>query len=559
MSEPTASHTVSFSAPDDNSGPRRSLVLSGGGMRVAYQAGVLRALQEHGLSFQHADGTSGGTMNLAMLMSGLTPDQMCDRWRTLDVKKFVSMLPFEEYLKMHNVKAFGDADGIVNDVFPHLGIDLEKIRAAKGMEGTFNVCNYTHKTNEVIPHTNAALDLLVAGISLPIFMPSVEHDGDQYIDSVWIKDANVMEAVKRGAEEIWLVWCIGNHGIYKDGIFNQYVHMLEMSANGELFEEFDRIREINKRIENGDSPYGQTRPITMHLIKPEYPLPLDPDFYFDRVDASTLVSMGYADASTYLANMDEEGIDFVPAATRMKDPEPGIAFREKMEGWFSLGTQDPDEGASKGKEQGTKLSLHGSIYIRNMRRFMEGPDHSGTLAGHIDFAPFDDYLPAKTGVFNLFVEEGENAPDTKWMIYEMQFDHEGNSYYLAGRKEVRDDPGFDIWQDTTTLKVQLHEGTDTTGTVVGAGILKLTRKELVNLLKTLYAIDAEDTAERFNLLANFGAFFLGEIWDSYKNLVQKKKDDENNEDPKTWPRFLKTGGIFLVVLLVGWLIYQLFN
>ena len=56
-------------------GPRRSLVLAGGGIRVAYQAGVLVALEEAGLRFHHADGTSGGTFNLAMLLSGVTPGE----------------------------------------------------------------------------------------------------------------------------------------------------------------------------------------------------------------------------------------------------------------------------------------------------------------------------------------------------------------------------------------------------------------------------------------------------------------------------------------------------
>ena len=45
---------------DGNNAVRRSLVLAGGGMRVAYQAGALAALEEAGLRFHHADGTSGG-------------------------------------------------------------------------------------------------------------------------------------------------------------------------------------------------------------------------------------------------------------------------------------------------------------------------------------------------------------------------------------------------------------------------------------------------------------------------------------------------------------------
>ncbi len=545
-------HTVAGSPPEKYSGPRRSLVLAGGGMRVAYQAGVIRAMLEEKLCFHHADGTSGGTMNLAMLLSGLTPEEMGDRWRSLDVKKFVSMLPFDEYLRLHKMEAMGDADSIINHVFPHLGIDLEKIRAAEGIQGTFNVCNYTNKTNEVIPHTEAAMELLVAGISLPIFMPAVEYQGNEYIDSVWIKDANLMEAVKRGAEEIWLVWCIGNHGIYRDGMFDQYVHMIEMSANGVLNEEFDRINELNERIKKGDSPYGQTQPIKLHVIKPEYPLPLDPDFFFNRIDASTLVSMGYADASNYLSDYDRQGVPFSPAATRMKDPVPGIAFREKMEGWFSLNTQNPDEGAAKGEKKDIRLSLNGSIYIHDLRKFLEDPTHSGTMDGHINFAPFDDYLPSKTGVFNLFVDHKEEGNDTKWMIYEMEFEYQDKPYYLSGKKEVRDDPGFDLWEDTTTLKVQLHEGTDTTGPIVGTGILKLSKTELVKLLRSLHAIDAGDSAERLNLVANFGAFFLGELWDSYKKLAR----DKNGES--SWNKYLMILGIVLISGGLIWLAYTLF-
>jgi len=66
-----------YGAPDDEyTGPKRALILAGGRMRVAYQAGVIRALIESGLRFVHADRTSGGTINLDMLFSGLSPSEM---------------------------------------------------------------------------------------------------------------------------------------------------------------------------------------------------------------------------------------------------------------------------------------------------------------------------------------------------------------------------------------------------------------------------------------------------------------------------------------------------
>jgi predicted acylesterase/phospholipase RssA len=311
---------LSLFAPE-GSRPRRSLILAGGGMRVAYQAGVLLALEEEGLTFFHGDGTSGGTMNLAMLLSGHTPAEMCERWRTLNVRDFVSFLRIKRYLGSLNWPAFGGAEGLTGRVYPHLGIDVERIRGAQGIEGTFNVCDYGEKTNWAVPHREIDEQLLVAGVSLPMMMPPVARDGRLLLDSVWIKDANPSEAVRRGAEELWLVWCIGNTATYRPGAFNQYVHMIELSANGGLSEELAHLR----------AELGSDLPV-LHVIKPEYPLPLDPDFYFGRIDASALIAMGYRDAKRYLAERLEGGVEWGPSATKMRDQPAGAAFVEKVGG-----------------------------------------------------------------------------------------------------------------------------------------------------------------------------------------------------------------------------------
>ncbi|MFB1480720.1 patatin-like phospholipase family protein [Corallococcus sp. RDP092CA] len=143
--------------------PRRSLVLAGGGMRVAWQAGVLRALTDARLSFAHADGTSGGILTLAMWLSGQSPAEMCERWRTLDVKDFVSLMPLDDYARPWSLTALGDAEGLSQRVFPHLGVEVDAIRANRERAGTFNVCDFARKTNEAVPHTDVDRDLLVAG------------------------------------------------------------------------------------------------------------------------------------------------------------------------------------------------------------------------------------------------------------------------------------------------------------------------------------------------------------------------------------------------------------
>ena len=492
---------------------KRSLILAGGGMRVAYQAGVIRALGEAGVAFDHADGTSGGTINLAMMLSGLSPAEMCDRWRTLDVRQFGAAMPLKNYLKAPHLMALGSAGGIIKQVFPHLGIDVAKIRSSGGMQGTFNVCNYTRKVSEVIPHPQIDLDLLVAGISLPIFMPPVARNGSLYLDSVWIRDANLMEAVRRGAQEIWVVWCIGNTDVYRAGPFNQYVHMIELSANGALFNDFERINEINARILAGETVGGRTGPIRLHLVRPDYPLPLDPDFYTGRIDAATLIAMGYADAKTYLAAMKPAGLPFEPGVTHMQNPKLGVAFREVMAGGFSIGETDPAAGADKGKRDGNVLAMHAAISIQDIAGFLADPGHLGQINGSIDFPPFGSNIPAKRGVFNLFCPTDD--PKLKLMVYEMAFEHGGQDYYLAGKKEVRQHSFLHLWPDTTTLFTQLHRGVDKSGPVVGAGILTLGPIDLLKMVWTMHALNAGSLTQGIKALAKFGWFFTVELWRTY--------------------------------------------
>ncbi|PWU12194.1 MAG: patatin [Terriglobia bacterium] len=491
---------------------KRSLILAGGGMRVAYQAGVLRALAEEGITFQHADGTSGGTINLAMLLSGLSPIEMVERWETLPVRDFVSFLPFEKYFSSEGVAAMGDARSLVERVFPHLGIDIAKIRAAQDIEGTFNVCNFSRKVSEVIPHQRMTVDYLVAGISLPIFLPAVQIDGAFYMDSVWIRDANLMEAVRRGADELWVVWCIGNTSQYHNGAFRQYVHMIEIAANGKLFEEFEQINAINRRIESGEAVDGRRQPIRVHLIKPANPLPLDPDYYLGRIDARTLAGRGYADAKQYLVQRGK-GIALTPEATKMADETLGFTFREKMAGGFTLGETDPEKGAKAGHDAGNTFTMHATIEIHDLYRFLADPNHLGSLTGQIDFPPVGLNLPSTSGVFNLFSPTSD--PAMKYMVYELGFETGGRKYYMAGHKDVKQASITDLWKATTTLYTQLHEGTDKTGPVVGAGVLTLGMAELMAMIPTMHATNAKSPEEAASAVARFGRFFLGELWDTY--------------------------------------------
>jgi len=187
----------------------------------------------------------------------------------------------------------------------------------------------------------------------------------------------------------------------------------------------------------------------------------------------------------------------------------GITFKETMTGWFALGATEPADGAARGQRAGTELSLHGEVTIEDLDVFLADPHHAGGLAGTVDFQPLGFGLAGTQGTFKLF--SPADQPDTRLMVYELGFAVDGRPHYLAGRKIVHDDPGFDLWSDTTTLYTTLHDGAGTTGRVLGAGILRLGVRELMALLSTLKPIGGGD----LTTVARFGRMFFGELWGLY--------------------------------------------
>ncbi|WP_373521930.1 patatin-like phospholipase family protein [Aquiflexum sp.] len=317
----------------------RSLILAGGGLRVAYQAGVLMALEEEGVEFQHIDGTSGGIFNTAMLASGLLPKEIAKRWRSLKLTDFISGKKARSYLRPFKMKGFADADNIRAKVFPHLGIDIGKINSNKRFNATFNVCNFSTKSIEAISNELVTEDHLIAGVSLPIFMPAIQIGESWYTDAVWIKDANLMEGVNQGADELWLVWAIGNSPTYLQGAFHQYVHMIEMSASGGLLEEYKQIELIKKSDLNEMGNDDSLSSPKLFVFKSPIALPLDPDFFLNKINARELINMGYAQAKNYLLKMPIDGEKMDHSATANLEPNYIYCFRAVFTGVVELNSK----------------------------------------------------------------------------------------------------------------------------------------------------------------------------------------------------------------------------
>ena len=97
-------------------------------------------------------------------------------------------------------------------------------------------------------------DHLVASVSLPMWFPPVKINGDTYFDAVFISDANLEEAVRHGADEIWAIWTVSRRDEWRDGFIAQYFQIIETVADTNFFTLLETARAEQRADRRRASP-----------------------------------------------------------------------------------------------------------------------------------------------------------------------------------------------------------------------------------------------------------------------------------------------------------------
>jgi cholesterol oxidase len=207
-------------------------------------------------------------------------------------------------------------------------------------------------------------------------------------------------------------------------------------------------------------------------------------------------------------------------------PSVGMEFTEEMKGHITdrlKGAKRPEEyreAERRGKQEGTTLGFKLTIYVDDVDRFVTESTHRARAEGYVTMGSSKSTV--ERGRFNLFIENP--GPKTKRMFYSLLFRGDGDGYYLMeGYKEIRDDPGLDIWEiwrDTTTLFTTLYRGETPRDPVVGQGIIRVHLQDFLKQLTTFRVRNAVNLQARADAQTRFMSFFFGELWEAYaKNLV----------------------------------------
>jgi NTE family protein len=219
---------------------RTAVVLSGGGGKGAYEVGVLKALKAQGVEPDIYCGTSVGSFNCAMLVSGKSLEEVEQVWRGLstdsvfrlryDPRRFISLDPRTPLrFAVESARLLGgfaaevlkssgrwwekiDLDSFLIDTSP-LGdliaanVDLDAVR--RSPKQLFIAMTRLKPTSvnpqEIVCNRDVTHRHVLASCSLPMIFPPVTIGNEVFCDGGVVMNSPLSPAVKAGAEEIYVV------------------------------------------------------------------------------------------------------------------------------------------------------------------------------------------------------------------------------------------------------------------------------------------------------------------------------------------------------------------
>jgi predicted acylesterase/phospholipase RssA len=515
--------------------PRRALVFAGGGVKVAYQAGAVQVLlDEARIEFDLADGASGGVFNLAMWCQGMTGRQIADNWRNYQpLGDFSPNLG--AWLRGPCGASVLTARGLRSHTLTGFGLDWHAIRSTS-REAVFELFNVSRQELQSVPAAQITEDRLLSAVALPMWFPPVRIDGDTYIDAVFGTDGNLEEMIRRGADELWVIWTVSTRGRWAPGFVAEYFLMIEAAANSGLRLALQRIEQNNADIAAG-RPGAYRRPITVHLISAE--VPLGYLLNFRRSSFVRAVDLGVRDTRAWCAR---HGIRTRPVPP---GPDPGgiVSAGTALAGTSSRGTTRAaaaSDGAGSGRcaaavrfhevmkgqltvgetasESTARMVLDLDVVIGDLDAFLADPGHVAEVSGSVRCAAFGGRLPLRSGTLRLLTDAACTEGTEKTMTYDLAVtDRLGRALRLHGVKRLVRGARPEIWADSTSLTTEVRD--EAAGRVVAAGILRISVGGFLRQLATFRAT-AATARGRAGALARFGGFFADQVSQVYVRPVR---------------------------------------
>jgi len=273
-----------------------ALVLSGGGAKGAYEAGVAAELVERRLPIRLVAGSSAGALNAAMIADGRI-GRLEALWRGLTRDRVYSLRPrvfFAGLLPGWLTLLTLDRAGSLFDPAPlreliDSSIDLDRVRASP-VRLLVVTTDLARREQRIFDNRTVTREALMAAAAVPGAFPAVKVDGVLLVDGGLTGRAPVLEALAAGAgverAVVVMSYAPGEQGRPPSTMRRALEEAFEMGM----------IHQIRRDVELARLKFPA---VEVHLLTPSAPLLLRP-LDFDPAAIARALERGRSDARACL-------------------------------------------------------------------------------------------------------------------------------------------------------------------------------------------------------------------------------------------------------------------
>ena len=277
------------------------LVLAGGSVKGAFQAGVIKALFDQGYQPDAIYGVSAGSLNAAYLVNQFgqqanahlpisypqAAQDLWDFWELRITHPQSLSKPFNLFelgwsaltKKFKGLVDTSPLRDLLQDVLQSRNLSASpvglKVGAVNVLDGAMHY---------VDPSFENFQEYLLASSAVPILMPVVKINGEtrkSYLDGGLRDVAPLQKAIQDGATEVVVIAC--HTEMIEGGDFD----------SGDLLVLVDRVMDIAvNEILNADLRMQRSE-VKLRIIRPKQPLSIDIQ-HFTKMDIRRMLEMGYA-------------------------------------------------------------------------------------------------------------------------------------------------------------------------------------------------------------------------------------------------------------------------
>ncbi len=281
---------------------KRALILSGGGARGAFQAGVWKYLVQIGWKPDIICGTSIGAINAAAIGSGMDVETLINLWTTYNRRRMyrLNLLQFAAYLlSQRAIKPLLDITPAEKMLHDNLNFQALKKSSTKII---ITAVNMLTGHPEFFNQKEIQLKHILASSAMPLLFPWQEINGIPYWDGGVMVNTPIAPALDFGADEIIVVLLspVGHKKLLQpDTVLKAGEHLFEHFLSGSYQA---NLRNYGLRDKGSLSNSNhKTRPEIVTLA-PSKMLGFKSLLSFSKTQANQLIEEGYNTAHRELEN-----------------------------------------------------------------------------------------------------------------------------------------------------------------------------------------------------------------------------------------------------------------